>query len=279
MTSVSPFAPSMVAQRQVSQANAAFNSSLMKLATGSRINRGADDPAGLIASQQLDSALASLDAESRSMERADAVANTADGALAEISGLLSDANAAAVSMANTAGMSQAEREAHQMEIDSAMQSVDRIASTSTFNGQKLLDGSMTLSVGDASVSIGNASIGSIGATSSAAGNFTIADIQSGGALSPMNNPQGAQQSIASAISEIATMRGQIGSFQSTALEPMQRANAAAFENTSAAYSAIHDTDYASETATLSRAQILSASSMRALGLANSMPGRAMQFLS
>jgi flagellin len=98
---------SLIAQRNYAAANGLVSSSLQKMATGSRINRGADDPAGLISSEQLSAALASLDAESSGMDRADAVANVADGALSEVSGLLSDANAAAVANANTGGMSQA----------------------------------------------------------------------------------------------------------------------------------------------------------------------------
>jgi flagellin len=279
MSAINSFSPSMIAQRQFNQANFSLNSSLEKLATGFRINRGSDDPAGLIASEQLSAALASLDAESRSMERADAVANTADGALAEISGLLSDANAATVAMANTAGMSQAERDAYQMEIDSAMQSIDRIASTTTFNGQKVLDGSMTMSVGGASVSIGNSSTSHIGQVTIDGVDYRLSDVKSGGSLDPMSNPEGAQQSIAAAISNVATFRGQIGSFQSTSLAPMRRANAAAMENTASAYSMIRDTNYASETANLSRAQLLNASSLRVLSLANASPRSALQILS
>src|SRR5262249_9099460 len=129
---------SMVAQRNYAAASGVVNSSLLRMATGSRINRGADDPAGMITSDQLSAALATLSAESSGAERTDAIANVADGALSEVSGLLSEANAAAVANANTGGMSQAERDANQMEIDSALQSVDRIAGTTTFDGQRVL---------------------------------------------------------------------------------------------------------------------------------------------
>lgn len=277
MTTISNTISSIAAQRQFGQVNGLYNASLQKMATGSRINRGADDPSGLIASEQLGAALAALEAESRGIERADAVANVADGALAEISGLLSNANAATVAMANTAGMSESERAAHQMEIDSAMQAADRIASTTRFNGQRVLDGSMTLSVGGASVTIGNASTASMGGVEGTA--YRLADVKAGGALDPMTNPEGAQKSIASAISDIATMRGQIGAFQANQLAPMHRANAAAMENTAAARSAIRDTDYAAETAEVSRLGLLGAASLRALVLANAAPERVLRMLS
>lgn len=264
----------MVAQSSFQRSSIAYNNSLERMATGSRINRASDDPAGLISSDQLASALAALEAESRSMDRADSVASTADGALAEMSSLLSDANAATVAMANTAGMSQAERDAYQLEIDSAMQAVDRIASTATFNGQKLFDGSMTLSVGGASLSIAGVSLGSLGESSG----HSLAEVQSGGSASPSTNPEATQSSLSAAISTIATMRGQIGSFQSTSLEPMQRANGAAIANSAAAYSAIRDTDYAAESSTLSRASFMRQANMMVLGLANSSQGAALNLI-
>jgi len=104
-------------------------------------------------------------------------------------------------------------------------------------------------------------------------------VKAGGALDPMTNPGGAQASIASAISDIATMRGQIGAFQANQLAPMQRANAAAMENTAAARSSIRDTDYAAESANLSRLSLLGASSLRVLGMANAAPERVLQILS
>src|SRR5688572_8933966 len=89
------------------QGDLAVASSMEKLATGLRINRGADDPAGLIASEDLRAALKMLDAETRAMERTDMVANVADGALGEMSELLSNANAAEVATANSGGLSDA----------------------------------------------------------------------------------------------------------------------------------------------------------------------------
>jgi flagellin len=231
-----------VATRYFAEAGAAMNASLEKLATGSRINRGSDDAAGLISSEQLSAALAMLEAESRGAERADAAASVADGALAEVSDLLSDAAAAEVAMANTGGMSRAEREAYQMEIDSARRSVERIASTTTFNGQKVLDGSMTLGSGGQSVSVPS-----------------TGDLRA-------------------AASEVATMRGRIGAFQKNDLAPRMRSMAVEFENTAAAYSAIRDTDYAAETANLARARILRASTAGVLALANSEPRGALNLL-
>ncbi len=270
---------SIIAQRNYSMAGMAVAGSMERMATGSRINRGADDPAGLISSESLRAALASLDAESQAMERTDAVANVADGAMSEISGLLSDANAAAVAMANTGGMSQSERDAYQMDIDSAMQSVDRIASTTTFNGQKVLDGSMTLSAGGSSVSIGSTSTGDLGQVSHNGSNYRLSDIMSGGGLSASKgNAEGAQKSIAAAMSQIATMRGQVGAFQKDVIGPAYRNSMVQMENTASAHSMIRDTDYAAESAVLARGRVLQSSSLRILAMANSSPADALRML-
>jgi flagellin len=271
--------PSLTAQHNYARASDSVAASMQKLATGSRINRGADDPAGLITSESLAAALASLDAESQGMQRTDAVANVADGALAEVSGLLSDANAATVANANTAGMSRAERDANQMEIDSALQSVDRIAGTTTFNGQRVLDGSMTLSAGGASVAITSVSTGDIGQVAIGGVQHTLSDAMSGGSLDPAKgDAQGAQSSIAAAISQVATLRGQIGAFQKDTIGPLMRSNAAAVENTAAANSSIRDTDYAAEAANLAREQVLQRSGLSVLALANSAPQNALRLL-
>lgn len=251
--------------------------SMERLATGKRINHGSDDPAGLIAAMNLDAALASLDAESRSMDRADAVANTADGAMAEISDLLSDANAYTVANANTAGMSQAERDANQMMVDSSLQSIDRIASTTTFNGDRLLDGSATIGygIGDraASLPIGSAATSDLGSIyTQTGGSYSLSDAAAGKALDTRRDPAGAQQSIGSASAQIATMRGAIGSFQKYTIDSDRASNAAAFENTSAALSVIRDTDYAAETGYFSRAGALYGAAAMALTASNRAQG-------
>jgi flagellin len=271
--------PSLIAQRNYRAATTAAGSSLEKLAVGSRINRGADDPAGLITSEDLSAALAALDAESRAGGRSDAVANVADGALAEVSGLLSDANAAAVANASTAGLSPAEREANQMTIDSALQSVDRIARTTTFNGQNVLDGTMTLSAGGSSLTITSAAPTDLGQVTLDGSPRTLADARSGGALdSSRGNAQGAQQSIQAAIGQIATLRGQIGAFQAHTIAPTARGNAVAAENTAAALSAVRDTDYGAESANLIRARMLQGATLSALTLANTSPSAALGLL-
>ncbi len=113
-----------------------------RMSTGSKINRGSDDPAGLIALTSLDAEITSVDAALSNNERTDAIIGVADSALAEISSLITDIQSLANEAANEGGLSADEIAANQSQIDDALASIDRIISSTEFNGQKLLDGSL-----------------------------------------------------------------------------------------------------------------------------------------
>jgi flagellin len=141
---------SLVAQRSLAETNLRLNQTMFSLSTGISINRAADNPSGLVASEFMRSELAALDAASRNVQRADSVLNIADGGLGEIDGLLNELEGLAVQAANTAGMSDAERDAIQMEADSILSSIDRIAGSSSYAGAPLSDGSVGSEVSDVS---------------------------------------------------------------------------------------------------------------------------------
>ncbi|MEM7577253.1 MAG: flagellin [Planctomycetota bacterium] len=140
MSRINTNVSSMLSQRVLSQNNASLNKSLERLSTGLRINRGADDPAGLIASEALRSQQASISAAIGNAERADQVANIAEGGLQEVNALLLEVQSLVGQSANDAGLSDDEKEANQLQIDSILQTVDRIAQTTSFQGTKLLNG-------------------------------------------------------------------------------------------------------------------------------------------
>ncbi len=131
---------SMIAQRVLGQQNHGLTKSLERLSTGLRINRGGDDPAGLIASERLRSEKTSIEAAIGNAERADQVMNIAEGGLQEINSLLMEVQSLVGQSANDAGLSQDEKEANQQQIDSILQTIDRIAGTTSFQGVKLLNG-------------------------------------------------------------------------------------------------------------------------------------------
>jgi len=125
---------------------------LARLSTGKRINRASEDPAGLIALKTLESEMASVDAAIENNQRTRSMLNVADGALTEVSSLLSDIEALAVEAAGGT-LTASEKAANQAQIDSALDSIDRIVNNATFNGQKLFGGAnsiaTTMSVADA----------------------------------------------------------------------------------------------------------------------------------
>lgn len=137
---------SLVAQRVVGQQNQQLSQSLQRLSTGLRINRGADDPAGLIASEVLRGEKAAISAAIGNAERADQFANVAEGGLQEVNALLVEVQSLVGQSANDAGLSAEEKEANQLQIDNILQTIDRIASTTSFQGSKLLNGSFDFQV-------------------------------------------------------------------------------------------------------------------------------------
>ncbi len=139
---------SLIAQRVLSTNNSSLGQSLERLSTGLRINRGKDDPAGLIASENLRSEKASLNAAIGNAERADQVANIAEGGLQEISSLLIDLQGLVTSAANDDGLSTQEKQANQLQIDSILQTIDRISGATSFQGKKLLNGNLDYTTTD-----------------------------------------------------------------------------------------------------------------------------------
>ncbi len=226
--------------RSLAAATAEQTEALMKLATGSRINRAADDPAGLIAAEALNSQLAALEAETRASERASAIARTADGALEALSESLVDAKAAAVAAANTGGNSEAEQRAYETEISAAALAADRVASTAEFNDTPLFDGLMTIAIKDARLDLPEVYSTDLGIDEAS-----------------VAKPEDAASMLDSAIERIATVRGAIGMFERETAA-IGRAAAVEFENVAAARSTIVDTDYAQAAAEENRASILQA---------------------
>jgi flagellin len=142
MSRINTNVQSLIAQRILGQNNTGLSQSLERLSTGLRINRGKDDPAGLIASQRLDAEVKATNAAISNANRADQVVNIAEGGLNEVSGLLTELQGLVTSTANSAGLSEDEKKANQLQIDSILQTIDRVAGATSFQGKRLLNGSL-----------------------------------------------------------------------------------------------------------------------------------------
>jgi flagellin len=131
---------SLTAQRGLGRANKSLNETLQRLSSGLRITRGADDPAGLIASEGLRSEISGITQAIDNSMRASNVIATAEAALGEVASLLLNIKDLIVEAANTGALSPEEIAANQLQVDSAVESITRISNTTTFAGLKLLNG-------------------------------------------------------------------------------------------------------------------------------------------
>ncbi len=132
--------PAMNALRNLSQADLMMNTSITRLSTGLRINSAADDPAGLIISENMRSQLRGIGQAIRNSQDAINMSKTAEGALDEVQRLLRDIRGLAVHSANSAVVDSATLQANQTQIRSTLASIDRIARSTQFGDKKLLDG-------------------------------------------------------------------------------------------------------------------------------------------
>jgi flagellin len=131
---------SLIAQRNLGVNNKTLDTTLERLSTGLRINRGKDDPAGLIASENLRAEKSALGSAISNAERTDQLVNIAEGGLQELSNLLTDLKGLVTATANNAGLSTEEKQANQLQVDSILQTIDRLSDSTNFQGVKLLNG-------------------------------------------------------------------------------------------------------------------------------------------
>jgi len=142
MTRINTNVSAMVARTSLDRTNTDLATRLQRLSTGLKINRGADDPAGLIVSERLRGEISSIGQAVDNIERASNVIATTESSLQEINDLLVTIKGLTVEAANTGAFSKEEIEANQLQIDSAIESISRISNTASFAGLKLLNGSL-----------------------------------------------------------------------------------------------------------------------------------------
>lgn len=188
---------SLIAQRALAANNAATSQSLQRLSTGLQINSGADDPAGLIASEGLKQEQTGITTAISNASRAGNVIGTAEGGLNEVSGLLNQLQGLVGQSANTGGLSSSEIAANQLQVDTVLSTINRIAGSTNFNGQKLLNGNLAYTTSGVTTTALNAlQVNSAKLPANAATNIVIGVTQSaqtatlgyaGGALGAANN--------------------------------------------------------------------------------------------
>src|SRR3954451_7714611 len=138
MSRINTNVSSLIAQRILTKNNNQLNTSLERLSTGLKINKGADNPAGLIASENLRAEKAGITQAIDNAGRASNIIGTAEGGLSEVSSLLTELQSLVGQAANSGGLSTEELSANQLQVDSILGSVNRIAGATSFQGKKLL---------------------------------------------------------------------------------------------------------------------------------------------
>ena len=142
MSRINTNVQSLIARRALGVNNTALNQALERLSTGLRINSGKDDPAGLIASETLRSSMRAISTAIDNANRADTIVAVAEGGLQEASSLLLELENLIDQTANEAGLTDEEISANQLQIDSILQSINRLAEATAFGSKELLNGSL-----------------------------------------------------------------------------------------------------------------------------------------
>jgi flagellin len=141
MTTINTNVSSLIALNNLNNSNTALQTSLTRLSTGLKINSGADDPAGLVATNILSSQIASINQSLTNSNRANDVLSTADSGLGQISGLLDQIRSLVQAGLNSGALSSTELGADQNQIDQALSAINEISANTTFAGDQLIDGS------------------------------------------------------------------------------------------------------------------------------------------
>src|SRR5436190_18629098 len=152
MSRINTNVSSLIAQRVLRSNNNALSTSLERLSTGFKINRGADDPAGLIASENLRAEKTGISTAINNASRASNIVGTAEGGLNEVSSLLTELQGLVGQSASSGGLSSEEITANQLQADSILETINRIAGSTSFQGKKLLDGSLAYTTSSVGVS-------------------------------------------------------------------------------------------------------------------------------
>ncbi|MBI5428374.1 MAG: flagellin FliC [Nitrospinae bacterium] len=275
--------PSLNAQRILGINNDRLAQSVERIASGIRINRGADDAAGLAISETLRSDIRALRQAVRNANDGISLINVTEGALNEQSSILIRLRELA-SQAATGTVGSTERQTIQLEFTALRNEIDRISSTTEFNGQKLVDGSLASSVTTAShilIQIGlnnsadsridlNTQVNLTAITSTALAINTLSVTTAAAALTTLN-------SINSALTTVTQGRGKVGAVQNRLVRAISNLSVSS-ENLQAAESSIRDADIAEEVAFLTRNQILVQSATAMVGQANLIPRSVLQLL-
>jgi len=269
--------------RNLSVTDSQMSKSLEKLSSGYRINRAADDAAGLSISEGLRSQIGGLKVAVRNAQDGISVVQTAEGALTETHSILQRMRDLSVQASSTGSQDTDARTAAQTEFTQLNAELDRISTTTSFGGQSLLDhsaaykgtfqvGANTTGADQIAVDLGTAAFGAVTGVTGFDSTGLGVD-----ALDLVTAASAAITAIDTAIKGISTARATLGAYQNRFEHTINNLNTAV-ENLSASESRIRDTDMAQEMVQFTRSQILTQAGTSMLAQANQAPQSVLSLL-
>ena len=266
------------AYRQLSQNQNTVSKHLEKLSSGLRINRAADDAAGLAISEKMRSQIRGLNVAERNALDGISLIQTAEGALTETHSILQRMRELAVQAAN-GSMTNKDREAIQAEVNQLTDEINRIGNTTSFNTRTLLDGTLktpndlSFQIGanqgeELKISIEDMRASALGLTGSAAGNVSVSTQADAAAAIALFD---------AAVSLVSDERAKLGAVQNR-LEHTVNNLGTANENLTSAESRVRDADMAIEMANFTKNNIINQAATAMLAQANQLPQGILQLL-
>lgn len=270
---------SLNAQRNLTKSQLDLNQSMQRLSSGLRINSAKDDAAGLAISDRMTSQIRGLNQAARNAMDGISLAQTAEGALQETTNMLQRMRELAVQSANDTNTNQ-DRSSLDAEFQSLVEEIDRIATSTAFNGKTMLTGSYA--------NAGSGFVFHIGANANQVISITIQGASAGAlgsgaavinltTISSQTAANSALSIIDAAISDIDVVRGNLGAAQNRMQSTINNLKNVA-ENLSAARSRILDADVAQETSEMTKNSILQQAGVSILAQANQTPQLALSLL-
>jgi len=260
---------SLNAQRQVFNVSNSLSTSFERLSSGFRINSAADDAAGLQISERMTSQIQGLDQAARNANDAISVVQTAEGALDETTTALQRIRTLAIQAQNGVN-TNTDIEALSSEITALKEEIDRISNTTQFAGKNLLDGSFNADFLVGANAGQTVTVAISDAFDTGAGSLNVQETLG-------NSADALLGEVDAALSKIGTQRADLGALQNRFQSTIRNLSNIS-ENVSAARSRIQDTDFATETANLTRNQIMQQASLSVLSQANQRPQAALSLL-
>jgi flagellin len=264
---------SLSAQRHLGINQRSLENTFQHLSSGLRITKAADDAGGLAVSENLRKNIASFQVAARNTTDGISLTEQAEGGMSQVSGLLSRMRELAV-QSSSGTLANTERAHLNTEFSALSTEIERISEATNFNGINLTNGSTTAV--DVQVGINNvAAVDRISVALFNIGNTALA--VSTNSVDTAANAQTALGSLDTAIASVNSMRSSVGAAQNRLNSALNQLEISV-ETNSAAESRIRDADFATETASLARQQVLNLAGISVLAQANTSPQLALQLL-